>query len=122
MTSATTPARGRRAALALLLAAGWSAVSASLATAEDCIATYDKQGRVTGQYCPDGKSSPPKAGAPVARAPQSIDPESTVPPEARDGAQVSGGKGKSLPKGMEIQCGKWKSQSGGCRGIFTILK
>ena len=75
-----------------------------------------------GQYCPDGKSSPPKAGAPVARAPQSIDPELSVPPEARDGAQVSGGKGKSQPKGMDIQCGKWKSQNGGCRGIFTILK
>jgi hypothetical protein len=112
---------GRHAVLAMLLAAGCLA-SASLARAEDCIATYDKQGRVTGQYCPDGKSAPPKAGAPIARAPQSVDPESTVPPEARDGAQVSGGKGKPMPKGMEIQCGKWKSQSGGCRGIFTILK
>jgi hypothetical protein len=106
----------------IAFAAACLALSAPFAHAEDCIATYDKQGRVTGQYCPDGKSSPPKAGAPVARAPQSIDPESSVPPEARDGAQVSGGKGKSQPKGMDIQCGKWKSQNGGCRGIFTILK
>jgi hypothetical protein len=121
MTATTRPASRRWAARGLLLAFGLC-ISAASARAEDCIATYDKQGRVTGQYCPDGKSRPPQAGAPVARAPQSIDPESTVPAEARDGAQVGGGKPRSSPKGVDIQCGKWKSQSGGCRGIFTILK
>jgi hypothetical protein len=103
----------------LLMLAFCGAAFSTPVRAEDCIATYDKQGRVTGQYCPDGTSTIPK-GARAARAPSSVDPESNVPPEARQGG--TGSAGRANPKGVEIQCGKWKSQNGGCRGIFTILK
>jgi hypothetical protein len=103
------------------------ASAASAASAEDpCIATYDRQGNVTGRYCPDGTVKPPAPGQKrAARAPDSVDPESTVPADAKAGEGSGRGApgGRPAPKGGQIQCGAWKNQNGsGCRGIFTILK
>jgi hypothetical protein len=114
---------------ATMLAAmlGPTALAAAPASpAEDaCIATYDRQGNVTGRYCPDGTVKPPAPGQKRARAPDAVDPESTVPSDAKggDGSGRSASGLRTAPKGGQIQCGAWKNEKGtGCRGIFTILK
>lgn len=116
---------GAVCAAAALSLAGLLLVSAPGGTAsaeEACIATYDRQGRVTGEYCPDGTSKPPPAGRRAARAPDAVDPESTVPSDARGGSGKATGT-RAAPKDGKIQCGQWKNQNGtGCRGIFTILR
>jgi hypothetical protein len=100
---------------------GGSGLLPARATEDPCIATYDRQGNVTGRYCPDGTTKPPPAGKRAARAPDAVDPEQSVPGSERKGGRPAGGK--PAPKGGEIQCGQWKTTAGnGCRGIFTILR
>ncbi len=120
--------RGWILATTMLMALGPSGLAAApaAATEDACIATYDRQGNVTGRYCPDGTVKPPAPGQKrAARAPDSIDPESTVPADAKggEGAGRSANGMRAAPKGGQIQCGAWKNEKGtGCRGIFTILK
>ncbi|MFO1147222.1 MAG: hypothetical protein U1E62_02515 [Alsobacter sp.] len=119
--------RGWIFAMLVTATLGPTALSAAPAgaTEDSCIATYDRQGNVTGRYCPDGTVKPPPAGQKrAARAPDSVDPEATVPADAKGDGSGRGANGlRAAPKGGQIQCGAWKNEKGtGCRGIFTILK
>jgi len=93
------------AAAILLLCSG--AIPAAAAPA-DCIATYDRQGRVTGRYCGDG------AAAGQTEAP---------PPGVRRTAtgkgpgRASARSGRPAPPGVDIRCGGAGKR---CRGSFDL--
>jgi hypothetical protein len=75
--------------------------------AQNCIATYDRKGTVTGRYCSDGPADP--TGEAV---------EESLPPAPAGGRRAGGRRvTPGFPAGVDIRCGG-KGQR--CRGTFTL--